>query len=271
MSGGPFFAPLHLSRGRNRLGFTASRAALANGRPVEKVSILVRKFHSLALAAAAVSLAVAASAQVYIVPPIFTGGPVTGSETGLGVPLPGAMPEEQSAALVWGLRSGLNVAALQCAHTTFLDTTANYNAMLTDHRLELADAYQMLTSYFARTGGSGGGGAAPVKGKKAAPMSRAAMQALNQYDTRSYNGWSTLYAQRGFCHQAALIGKQLRFVPRGGLLAFAQANMRSLRNSLIATGDPLWGVRGLYVPLPEIRWPDNCYDRQGMVKAKCLR
>jgi hypothetical protein len=229
---------------------------------------------SFALAAAAVALAASASAQSYIIPPVFAGEPVTGSEPDLGLPLPGATSEERAAALVWGLRSGLNVAALQCSHSAFLDTTDNYNAMLVDQREDLAAAYKTLTGYFARTAGDTV--AAPPtktkgKGKKAAPMSRAAMQALNQYDTRSYNGWSTLYAQRGFCYQASQIGKALRFVPRGGMLAFSQANMRALRNSLVFTGDPLWGVRGLYVPLPEIRWPDNCYDKQGNVKAKCLR
>ena len=231
---------------------------------------MLRKFSSLALAAAAASLAVSASAQSYIVPPVFPGEPVTGSEPGLGLPLPGATPEEQAAALVWGLRSGLNVAALQCAHSPFLATTENYNAMLVDRRDELVAAYKTLTNYFARMASSADPDA-PASGKKAAPMSRAAMQALNQYDTRSYNGWSTLYAQRGFCHQASLIGKELRFVPRGEMLAFAQANMRAFRNSLTYAGDPLWGVRGLYVPLPEIRWPDKCYDKRGEVKAKCLR
>ena len=216
---------------------------------------------------AAVSVPSAAFAQSYIVPPVYTGEPVTGAEAGLGLPLPGATPEELSAALVWGLRSGLNVAALQCSHSAFYDTTDNYNAMLADQRSDLADAYQTLTGYFARTSGS----AVPAKGKKGASLGKGAMNALNQYDTRSYNGWSTLYAQRGFCHQAAMLGKELRFVPRGGMLAFAQANMRAFRNSLTFVGDPLWGVRGLYVPLPEIRYPDDCYDKNGVVKAKCLR
>jgi hypothetical protein len=229
---------------------------------------LIRKLSSFALSAAAFALAASTSAQTYIVPPVFTGEPVVGSEPGLGLPLAGATPDEQSAALLWSLRSGLNVAALQCSHSAFLDTTDNYNAMLVDHRAELAAAYQAITSYFARTAV---GGAAPAKPGKAVPLGRAAMQALNQYDTRSYNGWSTLYAQRGFCHEASLLGKELRFVPRGGMLAFAQANMRALRNSLIFVGDPLWGVRGLYVPLPEIRLLDNCYDRDGAIKAKCLR
>lgn len=225
---------------------------------------MIRKTSSLALAAAAASLAVPASAQTYIVPPVFPGEPVSGSEPGLGPPLPGATADEYSAALLWGLRSGLNVAALQCAHSPFLDTTANYNAMLADHRAELGAAYQAISTYFARTATGAGPG-------KAVSMSRAAMQALNQYDTRSYNGWSTLYAQRGFCHQASLVGKAMRFVPRGALLAFAQANMRSLRNSLVFAGDPLWGVRMLVVPLAEVRLPDNCYDRRANVKAKCLK
>ncbi len=217
-----------------------------------------------ALAAALCAAAAPLAAQVYIVPPVFTGERVTGSESGLGLPLPGATPEEYSAALVWGMRSGLNVAALQCSHSAFYDTTGNYNALLTDHARELAAAYQALTNYFARSNG----GSASVK---KVVMTRAGMNALNQYDTRSYNGWSTLYAQRGFCHQAAEIGKALRFVPIGGLLTFAQANMRSLRNSLIFAGDPLFATRRLYLPAPEIRYPDKCYDKRGDVKAKCLR
>lgn len=227
---------------------------------------MIPKPASFALAAAAAALAVPTSAQVYLVPPIFPGEFVTGNEPGLGLPLPGATPEEYSAALLWGLRSGLNVAALQCAHSPFLDTTVNYNMMLVDHRAELTAAYQAITRYFARTAI----GASPASGTTTVPMSRAGMQALNQFDTRSYNGWSTLYAQRGFCHQASLVGKQVRFVSRGGLLAFAQVNMRSLRNSLVYVGDPLWGLRALAIPFPEIRLADNCYDRKGFVKRKCL-
>jgi hypothetical protein len=219
--------------------------------------------HHAAIVAAALC-ATPLSAQVYIVPPVFTGEPVVGSEDGLGQPLPGGTAEEYSAALVWGMRSGLNVAALQCAQTAFYDTTGNYNALLADHRKELAAAYQALTSYFAR---ANGGSASAKK----VVMTRAGMNALNQYDTRSYNGWSTLYAQRGFCYQASQVGKALRFVPIGGLLPFAQANMRSMRNSLIFAGDPLFATRRLYLPAPEIRYPDNCYDKRGDVKAKCLR
>lgn len=212
------------------------------------------------LAAFASAIPALAPAQVYITPPVFAGGPVTGNEDGLGLPLPGATSEEYSAALVWGLRSGLNVAALQCAQSAFLDTTDNYNAMLFNNRAELAAAYKAITAYFARTAE----GTGSIK-------TRAAMQALNRYDTRSYNGWSTLYAQRGFCHQASLIGKQLRFIPKGGLLPFAQANMLSLRSSLTYAGDPLWATRPLYLPYVEIRYPDACYDKRGEVKRKCLR
>ncbi|MEG3155183.1 hypothetical protein [Sphingomonas sp. RB1R13] len=218
---------------------------------------------ALAVAALA-SLAAPAIGQVYTVPPVFAGEPVLGNEPGLGSALPGATPQEYSAALIWGLRSGLNVAALQCSHSAFYDTTGNYNMLLANHRAELAAAYASITGYFARTNGGA------VSGSKVT-ITRAGMAGLNQYDTRSYNGWSTLYAQRGFCHQAAQVGKEARFVPIGGLLSFAQTNMRSLRNSLIFVGDPLYGQRYLYIPLPEIRYPDNCYDKRGAVKEKCLR
>ena len=88
-------------------------------------------FRSVALAAAALaSLAAPAIGQVYTVPPVFAGEPVLGNEPGLGAALPGATPQEYSAALVWGLRSGLNVAALQCSHSAFYDTTGNYNSQI---------------------------------------------------------------------------------------------------------------------------------------------
>ena len=233
-------------------------------RPWERFAVMP-SVRAAALAAAALCAAAPPlAAQIYVVPPDFTGEPVSGSEAGLGLPIPDATPEEYSAALVWGMRSGLNVAALQCARNEFYDTTGNYNALLTDHRKELASAYQTLTNYFSRSNGGS------VSAKKTV-MTRAGMNALNQYDTRSYNGWSTLYAQRGFCYQASQVGKALRFVPIGGLLPFAQANMRSLRNSLVFAGDPLFATRRLYLPAPELRYSDNCYDKRGDVKAKCLR
>lgn len=213
------------------------------------------KSRFLLLGLAVAASPIVATAQVYIEPPSFTGEPVTGSEPGLGLPLPGATPEEYSAALVWNLRSGLNVAALQCSHSAFYETTDNYNALLSDQREDLAAAYKVLTGYFIRTAGKVAG-----------------VKAFDDYNTKSYNGWSTLYAQRGFCNVASSLGKQLRFVPKKAMLPFAQAHMREFRNSLVASGDPLWATRAIYIVPPAIpAFPANCYDKKGEVKPKCLR
>lgn len=213
------------------------------------------KFRFLSLALAAAALPIPSLAQVYINPPPLAGEPVIGNEPGLGLPLPDASSEEYSAALVWNLRSGLNVAALQCSHSPFLETTDNYNALLSDQREDLAAAYKALTGYFIRTSGKAAG-----------------IKAFDDYNTKSYNGWSTLYAQRGFCNEASSLGKQLRFVPKKQMLPFAQAHMREFRNSLTVVGDPLWATRALYVPaIPIPNFPANCYNKNGEVKPKCLR
>jgi hypothetical protein len=69
------------------------------------------------LVAAAILAGVAASpasAQFFFKSHDMAGQPVTGAEPGILPPMPGATPAELDAALVWSLRSALNVAALQC-------------------------------------------------------------------------------------------------------------------------------------------------------------
>ena len=56
----------------------------------------------------------------------------------VGLPLPGATPAEYRAHLLWNLRSGLNVAALQCQFSPYLRAVDNYNALLAHHARELA-------------------------------------------------------------------------------------------------------------------------------------
>lgn len=50
-------------------------------------------------------------------------------------------PLRSSAAAVWRLRSGLNVAALACRGADEAAIVAGYNRLLGDHRAELATAY----------------------------------------------------------------------------------------------------------------------------------
>ena len=68
----------------------------------------------LALVAAALACFVApvpAAAQLFLANPDFRPGPIEGSDPLVGLPLPGATPQEYAAHLVWNLRAGLNVAA----------------------------------------------------------------------------------------------------------------------------------------------------------------
>ena len=70
------------------------------------------------------------SAALFWMPPDFSGAPVAGGEPGIGLPLPGATSKELLAHLIWNMRAGLNVAALQCQFSPSLMTVRNYNDLL---------------------------------------------------------------------------------------------------------------------------------------------
>lgn len=165
-----------------------------------------------------------ASAQFYFKQIDLTGTPITGQEPDYA--LPGATPKENEAALVWSLRSALNVAALQCDLAQSLLNVSNYNAILTDHKVELKGSFDTLDRYFQRI-------------KKSKP---AGQTALDQYGTRTYSSFSTVGGQYTFCTTAHSIGRDAIFAPRGQLLAVAQNRMRELRNSLAPSGDQLFTV-----------------------------
>lgn len=180
------------------------------------------------LTAAATGLAIVlgatgpAQAQFYFQPPVLATGQVTGQEPAFA--LPGATPRENEANLLWSLRAALNVAALQCDLAQSLLTVANYNAMLTDHRVELQGAFDTLNSYFIRI-------------KKSKP---AGQTALDQYFTRLYSSFSTVGGQLTFCVAAHSVGRDAIFAPRGSLLGVAQGRMAELRASLAPSGEQLF-------------------------------
>ncbi len=191
-----------------------------------------------------------ASAQLFIYPPDFSGAPVTGAEPGIGLPLPGANPEELRASLVWNLRAGLNVAALQCQFSPTLATVRNYNQLLRHQVKEFNRTRLSLEGYFKRTAGAKDG-----------------VRAFDQYTTRTYNGFSTLHAQLGFCQTAALIGRAALGTPKGELYQLASLRLREFRNSLTPVGDRLFGIRLGAFPLEQI--PDPCVDKKGRRKKRC--
>lgn len=187
----------------------------------------------------------AAPAAFFWKAPNLKGEPVTGLEPGiLTNALPGATPAELRAALVWNLRSGLNVAALQCQFEPTLLTRNQYNAMLDNHRDELAQAYQTLSNYFKRTD------------------KKAGQTKLDQYGTRTYSSFSTVLGQYTFCETASSIGRQAIFAPRGQLYKVAEQRLRELRNSLALAGEQqftFWipPYRPLLPPFEDRCWKKN--------------
>jgi len=178
--------------------------------------VMVRKlgiFKGFA-AAAALAASAPASAQLFLYDPDFRPGPIEPNDPMVGLALPGATPAEYRAHLIWNLRSGLNVAALQCQFSPYLRTVDNYNAFLAHHSRELASAYSTLERYFGRTHG------------------RTGPREFDNYSTQTYNNFSTLQAQLGFCQTASRIGKEALLRRKGELHQVAAARMRELRNSL---------------------------------------
>jgi hypothetical protein len=162
-----------------------------------------------------------ASAQFFMQNRDYAGTPVRGDEPGMGAPLPGATPTEVTAGLVWNMRAALNVAALQCQFEPTLLTRENYNAVLLDHKDELAKTWQTLTAYFKRT----------------SKTAKDGQNALDQFGTRTYSSFATVSSQYGFCRTANAIGRDALFQPRGTLAEIAQNRMRELRNSLTPYGE----------------------------------
>lgn len=208
-----------------------------------------------ALLATALCFAIAAQpaqAQFFWSPPDFSTPPVTGAEPSLGLNLPGATPEELNAGLVWNLRAALNVAALQCDFEPTLLTVSNYNAMIAHHNKELQVAFDTLGKYFQRTAGKGKPG----------------QQALDQYGTRIYSGYSTVQAQRNFCQTAGSIGRDAIFANRGALIEVARKRMGELKKSLVLTGERYFGTPGssYTAAIPPLN--DECW-KKGKLLTSC--
>ncbi|MBV9842065.1 MAG: hypothetical protein JOY99_11170 [Sphingomonadaceae bacterium] len=242
-----------------------------------------------AAAAALLSILVAttgADAQLFWNPPDFSGQPVNGDEPGIAQPMPGATPEELQANLVWTLRAGLNVAALQCQFEPALRSVKLYNDIIAHHDHEFDQAQAALVGYFSRQTGGGASAPAAKPAKAAAPKgkgkaakspgvggTKAGNNAFDQYSTRTYNSFSTLHAQYGFCQTAAKLGRIALGMPKGELHTVATQYLREFRNSLIPAGDNFLPLKLEYVEIPALRsLPDNCFDKNGDVifrKKQC--
>ncbi len=206
-----------------------------------------------AVAAMVATLAAApASAQVLLYPTTFPSAPIDPADPLVGVVLPGATAAESRASLVWNLRSGLNVAALQCQFSPYLRTVDNYNGILAHHSRELAAAYTTLEGYFRRLGGA-----------------RDGPRRFDAYSTQTYNNFSTLQAQLGFCQTAARIGRDALHRRKGELFSLAQARFRELRGSLTPAQDNYAFLR-MTVPLAPLNLrPADCSQLRGRERRDC--
>src|SRR5688572_4653288 len=196
----------------------------------------------------------AAQAQLYLAQPDFRPGPIEGSEPLVGIPIPGATAAEYRSALLWNLRAGLNVAALQCQFSNYLRAVPNYNGILAHHNVELAAAYTTLGNYFKRVHGA-------VKGQKL----------FDDYSTATYNNFSTLQAQYGFCQTASNIAKTALATPKGDLYLLATRRMRELRNSLVPAYDkaPVANPYAIRLPpVPPLR-ADCWHKKKNQLLPKC--
>lgn len=133
-------------------------------------------------------------------------------------PLPGMTAKEQQADVVWALRAGLNVAALQCQFSPFLMTTPNYNAVLRQHSDEFTEAFNTMNRYFIRLQGA-----------------RKGARAFDTYATRTNQGFATFDAQYAFCSTAANLARQALSIPKGKFAEFSNTELLTLRGSLSQT------------------------------------
>ena len=208
----------------------------------------------IGLAAIGLTCAAApASAQLYLYEPSFQRGPTPLGDALIGVATPGATPAEQRAAIIWNVRAGLNVAALQCQFSPWLRTVDNYNGILDHHSRELAAAYQTLERYFARVHG------------------RTGPRRFDDYSTQTYNNFSTLHAQLGFCQTAARIGREAIAARKGEFGTIAETNIREFRSSLTPVYDNYSFLR-MPVPLATLNLaaPD-CSRLRGRERRECRR
>ena len=217
---------------------------------------LKRSLRTAALAVTALGVAApqAASAQLFVNEPDLKAAPIEGNDPLVGLPVPGASPAEYRAHLLWNLRAGLNVAALQCQFAPYLRAVDNYNSLLAHHAEELATAYTAMNDYFKRVQGN------PAKGQKA----------FDDYTTITYNNWSTFQAQFGFCQTAASIAKEALTQPKGQLGAVAQKRMRELRNALTPAVDRTLSYTPYQIrmpAMPELR--EECFDKKNRLRKRC--
>ena len=105
---------------------------------------------------------------------------------------------------LWNVRSGLNVAALNCRSSTHLTLASNYSAFLQKHRRQLSRTNRTLASQYREEQG------------------RSYRDAQDAYMTRVYNYFALPPALPAFCDVAHEIGQEIVDVPAGELHVFTE-------------------------------------------------
>ncbi|MCI4591597.1 hypothetical protein MOK15_16050 [Sphingobium sp. BYY-5] len=211
-----------------------------------------RALLSLAIAVAAPFAAQPAAAQFYWSPPDMSAPPLTDEAATTALGLPGATAAEVKAGLAWNMRAALNVAALQCQFEPTLLTVGNYNAMIAHHDAELDAAQATLLGYFQRTVGKGKPG----------------QSASDMYNTRIYSGYSTVQAQKGFCQEAAEVGRQAIFADRGTLNEVGRTGLASIKKSLVLAGEQFYGTPGYDYAVALPSFAPKCW-KKGVLQPAC--
>jgi hypothetical protein len=123
---------------------------------------------------------------------------------------PAPSAEDKLAESVWKLRAALNVAALQCQFDPNLKTVANYNEINKLHKAEIDDSRSRMESRYRRLYGRGGLGA------------------FDRYNTKLWNGFSSVNHQVPFCNKASEVGNEAVATPTGGLTVLANNKLAEI-------------------------------------------
>jgi hypothetical protein len=194
-----------------------------------------------------------ANAQLFWQSPDFRGPPLVPGDTDVGIVLPGATLAEERANWAWQLRAALNVAKLQCKFDPTLQASDMYDGVSINHLTEFNNAYQTLRRYFERV----------------SKTPRAAQQALDQYGTKTYSGYSTVRSQLEFCQTATRVGKAANFAARGSFTLFAAERLREVRNALSPRGEQFFRPTRFAFTSTMPSFDRACWDRRNRYVARC--
>jgi hypothetical protein len=114
--------------------------------------------------------------------------------------------------VTWNLRSGLNVAALNCLKPEHAALVGNYRDLLKKHSRELAKTNSALQTEYRKRYGSG------------------YRNDQDAYMTRVYNYFALPPALPKFCDEALSVSNDLRAVPVGQLGTFSASALPRLEN-----------------------------------------